>query len=467
MVLLAKPAVVIEDLDRYAKEWIRRHDRVTATTTIHSSFIPARGEGVELHDIRGNSYIDFTSFVGVCNLGYGSAVYPILDAMVEHFKKTGLAHVMNHDYRNIWATELRERLVKLTPGNHEKKVMDVTSGACAIETAIKLAYDTRPDRLHLLACWNGFHGRNGYALPLMGAKEVRTRDFPLAFPVTHIPFPHQENIGRDGEFSPAGKWESSVHYMRHVEEVVFPIRKEVNALVIELVQGEGGIYPADPEYLYPLFAFCKENDILLVVDEVQTGIGRTGKMFACDHYQFMPDIVPDIVTIAKGICAGLHIYGATIFDARLNFKELGRHSNTFGGNTLAIAAAMKTLDMVEERLRSVAKEAPHSAIEHLRVRLDHAVHAINAKCKTMRLANLRGMGWMLGVDVLKKDIRGYFDFDSGARDAIIACAENQREGVLLIGSGRSGIRLMPPVIADNTKVDEGLHRFENLPIWKG
>src|SRR3989344_1930974 len=190
--------------------------------------------------------------------------------------------------------------------------------------------------------------------------------------------------------------------MRHIEEVVFPIRNEVNALFIELVQGEGGIYPADPQYLYPLAAFCKENDILLIVDEVQTGFGRTGKMFACDHY---PLLNPDIVTVAKGICAGMHILGAAIFDASRDFKELGRHSNTFGGNDLAIAAAMKTIDMVETRLGWVAESAPYSAIEHFRVRLDHAMHAINAKCKHTRLANLRGMGWMLGFDVLDKHQR--------------------------------------------------------------
>ncbi|MBI2039375.1 MAG: aminotransferase class III-fold pyridoxal phosphate-dependent enzyme [Candidatus Niyogibacteria bacterium] len=454
MVLLAKAAL--------SEEWIGRAKKVLATTTIHSTFVPVRGEGVYLWDADGRRVMDFTSLVGVCNLGHGSYVQHIRDAVRAHEDKTGLSHTMTHDWVNRWAVELAEKLIAIAPGDYPKKVFFSNSGTEANEAALKLLLSARPEQTRFLVFPYAFHGRTFGSNALMGGRTIRTRFFPRPITAQAIPFPREKQRNTGNGVSQMERW-TPEHYMELVEEIVEPFHEEVNALFIEPEQGEGGMNPSELEFLLPLAYYCKERDIKIVDDEIQTGIGRAGKMLACEYF---PGFIPDIVTLAKSICAGTHVLGVTIFDARLDFTELGRHSNTFGGNSSACRAAFETIKSVEEILDRM-KGVIHSPITHLRKRLNDATKAINHKCAAkhyaMRLANLRGLGWMLGLDVFISDRNGSDVPDPHLRDQIVACAE--QNGLLLLGCGKSAIRFMPPIVITNDEIDEAMHIFENLPVW--
>ena len=429
---------------RTSEEWRTLAKRHLATTTIHSEFVPLTGEGVYITNPEGRVLIDFASFVGVCNLGHGSAINAIVDEVRAYEDATRLRHRMTNDWTNPWAVELAMLLEAVTPGNQPKKVFFSTSGTEANEAAIKLLLAARPNRPYFLACLGAFHGRTGNSNALMGAGYVRVRDYPRPFHTFFIPFPR----ATDAYPTPAS-------YMQRVEENDF-LRAGINGLIIELVQGEGGIYSANPEFLGALVEYCWENDIKIIVDEVQTGFGRTGTLFACEHYGFSPDIF----TFAKSICSGIHSLGATVFDAELDFDELGRHSNTNGGNGSACVAAMKTIELTRNYLASAEAQKNQP---FLRRRLETAANTLELRGRKTRLSNVRGLGWMLGADVCAQDIAGNYVPSAQMRDRVVACAE--QNGLILIGCGKAAIRFMPPIIITTEEIEKAMVIFENLPVW--
>lgn len=440
-----------------SKEIIFKSEKFLATTTVGSKFVPARGEGVYLFSADGHKVIDFTSFVGVCPFGYGSAVKRVRDAVRAHEDETGLSHTMTHDWHNEWSERLAEKLCEITPGNFPKKVFFSSTGSEANEAAVKLLLSARPERKYFMSFRNAFHGRTFGALPLMSGKTVRTRGFPASYPVIYFPFPSLKRVGSDAIDLRITTESYLENITRFFEEVVSP--KEINGAFIELVQGEGGINPAERSLLYPLLELLRGLDIKLIVDEIQTGFGRTGKMFACEHY----GVEPDIITLAKGISAGVHILGATVFNEKLDFTEKGRHSTTFGGNTSACVATMETIEYINGLLDVNKQMGREKMFED---RLERAVWSINNKSERIKLSQVRGYGWMLGVDVLTTEKYRVIGGAFGARDRIVNSAEEN--GLLLIGCGNSspGIRFMPPIIISPKEVDDAMKVFENLPIWK-
>jgi len=428
------------------RDVILKSEELLARTTVDSKFVPEKGNKSCLFDKDGKKVVDFTSFVGVCNLGYGINIERIRKSVRKHEDETGLCHVMTHDWHNEWASSLAEKLCEITPGNFRKKVFFSSTGAEANEAAVKLLLAARPERKYFIAFNNAFHGRTLGVLPLMSGKLARTKRFPVPYPVIHFPFPQSKKNDSgavDLSMTPERYIES---IMRYFETVVSP--EEINGAFVELVQGEGGINPAEVQFLGPLLELFKTFDIKLVVDEVQTGFGRTGKMFACEHY----DVVPDVITLAKGIAAGVGVLGATVFNSELDFKEKGRHSNTFGGNSSACVAALENIEIVKEILVDGDRQ------RRFFFEVEEAIRFINIKSRGIKLSMVRGMGWMLGFDVLVNE-----KYSVDAANEIIECAEEN--GILLIGCGKSAIRFMPPITIANDEVSLAMSFFKNLSVW--
>ena len=418
-----------------AQEVLKRAANIYATTTVHSKFVPSathRAHGAWIYDADRNQFLDFCSGVGVSNCGYGNR--HIEGAMIRHIIRTGRLQYIHHDFHNPESVTLAEALSaeldRAVGRNNNYKIFLCNSGTEANEAGLKLALAARPERKKIMAAVNGFHGRTLGSLSLM-TKTAHIRDYPRSFKVFNFPFPRlgdQENIKgfyRHLEYMEQHRWAD-----------------EYNSCVLELVQGEGGIYQADPQALKDLQDFCQQHWVLLHIDEVQTGFGRTGKMFAIEHYPFLN---PAIVTFAKSIANGYPV-GAVAFARWLDWPEHGRHSNTFGGNALGAVAALATMDFIKNK-NLAGRAAELGEI------LNGGLEYLAAKFKS-RVANVRGLGLMRAIDFL--DYGG--QLSSKFRDEVVE--EAYHHGLILIGAGEAAIRLMPPLVIKKDELTQGLVRLE-------
>jgi 4-aminobutyrate aminotransferase len=322
--------------------------------------------------------------------------------------------------------QLAERLSKLAPMKGPHKVYYGNSGTEAVEAALKLSrYHTK--RPHIIAFYNAFHGRTMGALTLTASKPQQRRRFmPMASGVTHVPYPHpfRRPEGTDAK-------EYAIGCARFIEEKVFKTSvppEEVAAIFLEPIQGEGGYVAAPTEFLQEIRAICDRHGILMVCDEVQSGCGRTGKMWAIQH----SGVEPDIICSAKGIASGMPL-GVMMSKAEIMDWVPGSHASTFGGNPVCIAAALATLDILEHE--AIANSATVGAfmLERMKSWVD----------KYEIVGDVRGRGLMLGVEIVRdkksKAIAGK------ERDRIVdqLCFER---GLLLLGCGETTIRISPPLI---------------------
>lgn len=411
--------------------------RYSATTTqLFDDFIVLdKGGGcwilASLEDGPARLFLDFTASIGVNVLGYGNShLQDALHAQIDR----GVIHFSDNDWRTAAATELKEKLVGLTPGDFPKKVFLANSGTEAVEAAIKLVLAARPAGRGFLCFEGGFHGRTGYSLSLTSSKPVQTKGFPQGVPLVFcLSFPD-----RDAPGYRFAKYQGAVlPFLDHLVST-WPIR----AFVFELIQGEGGIRVADPEAINFLVRFLRERGVLLVADEIQTGIGRTGKLFACEHYE----LVPDIITLAKALGGGLPI-GATIFRADLDFDQPGRHSNTFGGNTLAVTAASTVLDIVSQE-SFLARVQELGAL--LAQRLSQLTEELSGGGIRLRPG---GIGLMQRLDFRDRGGKPL----PNLRDKITRRA--LEKGLLVLPAGAAAIRFMPPLAISRDELLLGLALF--------
>lgn len=405
---------------------------------------------VIVHDVDNNDYLDFFAGAGTSNLGYS---HPLVRQSVASQLYKGAWQFDEGVMPNPLAVKLRKKLSELSPGDFDKKVFLCNSGTEANEAALKLVFNKRPDRKRIIAFEGAFHGRTGYSLPLMGSKSVHTRHFPLAYPVHHFPFPSYKGA-LDSLFGQIGS--------------VIPI-EDVNAVILELIQGEGGINVADFDEIQQLVSWCKENDIYLIVDEVQTGMGRTGKIFASEHYK----LEPDIITLAKALSNGAAPCGATIIRADLDFTEKGRHANTNGGNMIACSAALAVLSFLEESpelLRNVTSLGKYlrDCLKGLAIVMDTRFYILKpiwvSRSKRLPLiSNVRGRGLMCGVDII---VDGWVDKIGEkvalerARDQVVD--ECFRYGLIIEGAGKHGIRFTPPLVISKKHIDTAVSIFTKV-----
>jgi 4-aminobutyrate aminotransferase len=337
---------------------------------------------------------------------------------------------------------LAKKLDEIVPVPSPTKTHFANSGTEAVETALKLAMHAT-GREKFIAFFNSFHGRTLGSLSLTSSRSAQRLGFKRqALDVIHVPFPNEfRNPFNPAECGDGGAGQGALNWITERLFKTTTPPEEVAAIVVEAVQGEGGYVPAPKDFLKGLRRICDEHGMLLIVDEVQSGMGRTGKMFACEYY----DVQPDIVTIAKGIGSGLPI-GACVARADLMDWKPGAHASTFGGNPVCIAAALKTIELLQNGLVKNSAEVGaylKSGLERLQEKYD---------C----IGDVRGMGLMLGVEFVTD--RNSNTPDAALRDRIeIACFER---GMIVLGAGANTIRWSPPLIITKENIDVALEIFD-------
>ena len=397
-------------------------------------FVMDHGKGVLVWDADGKRYLDFAAGIAVNSTGH---FYPeVVAAITEQAQK--FIHISSDFYHEKWI-QLAEKLDEISPFHLPAISFMANSGSEAVESALKLAkYHT--ERSQFIAFLGGFHGRTAGSLTMTASKLIYHRSFyPLMNGVTHVPFPNpyrpllQMNEGENAGDA----------VIRYMEEVVFHKLvppTEVAGILIEPVQGEGGyIYPPD-DFLPALRQLCDKYEILLIADEVQSGMGRTGKWWAVDHY----DVEPDILCIAKGIASGVPM-GVMTAKAELMTWPSGSHGNTFGGNPLACAAALKTIELIETQYLANTQKMGELALEILRdLQKEHA-----------SIGDVRGKGLMIGIEFVEdKDTKKpAVDLRNEIVDLCFS------KGLLTLGCGDSTIRITPPLCVSEQEIREGLEIF--------
>lgn len=385
-----------------------------------------RGSGCVIQDVDGNLFLDFTAGIAVTNTGH---CHPEVVAAIKD-QSEKLLHMSGTDFYYRPQIDLAEKLAKLAPGPTPKKVFFCNSGAEALEGALKLArWHTKRNRA--VAFFGAFHGRTYGAMSLSGSKLVHRRGFsPLVPDIHHVNFPRQCPEG--------GICREKCRLVADIEDTIFRRTcppEEVAAIFIEPIQGEGGYHPVPEGCLPALRALCDKHGILLVVDEVQSGMGRTGKMFAVEHY----GIEPDIVCSAKGIASGMPL-GAIIAKANVMDWPPGSHASTFGGNPVACRAALATIDLLEREYMANATARG----EQLRAGLRQLA------TKHTGLSGVRGLGLMTAVDLPS----------AAMREKVIQGAFHR--GLLLLGCGETAIRFCPPLCVTAAQVETCLEVLDSV-----
>ncbi len=358
-----------------------------------------RGQGATLWDADGNAYIDCTSGHGVANLGHA---HPKVAAAIAEQAATLIT--LFETFPNDKRAALMEKLTAFTPGL--ERVFFCNSGAESVEAALKFAR-LSTGRSGVVATMRGFHGRTMGALSATWNKKYRGAFEPLVPDFCHVPY-------------------------NNIEALDQAVTGQIGAVILEVVQGEGGVYPAEPGYLEAARRICSERGALLIVDEVQTGFGRTGKFFAYQH----SDITPDLLCCAKSLAGGLPM-GAVLIGPAVQNLAPGMHSSTFGGNPLACAAALAAVTAIEEeRLCEQAAEKGAYLMERLQ-----AIESVNVR-------EVRGLGLMIGIELKQK-----------VAPSLKALQEKR---ILALNAGMTVIRLLPPLVISYEQLDQVASALEEV-----
>jgi 4-aminobutyrate aminotransferase len=419
-----------------AKEVIARDAQLVSPSYTRGYPLVAKiGRGAMVEDVDGNVFLDFAAGIAVVSTGH---CHP---RVVEAIQKQAaeLIHISCTDFYYQGIVDLAARLSAIAPGREAKKVYFGNSGTEAVEAAIKLArYHTRRDKI--IAFHGCFHGRTLGALSLTASKAVQRKGFgALLAGVFHIPYPNSYRCPY-GNPSPCTCVESAAFLEREVfKRLADP--EEVAAVFIEPIQGEGGYIPAPKEFFQELQRICRKHGILLVCDEVQSGMGRTGKWWASEH----SGIEPDILCVAKGIASGMPL-SATIARASLMDWKPGAHASTFGGNPVSVAAALATMDLLESRYIENARRVGESLMKRM----------ADWPARHRMVGDVRGKGLMIGVEMVRDQKTKERAGD--VRDAIVDRAFEK--GLLLLGAGENTIRIAPPLVIDEEQADFAARTLE-------
>jgi 4-aminobutyrate aminotransferase len=431
------PRVVVPPPGPKARAIIARDARWTSTSYIKEyPLVVARGAGAMVEDVDGNRFLDFMAGIAVASTGHAhpTVVRAVQDAAARFL------HICGTDFYYEPMAALCERLATIAPGPSKKRVFLSNSGTEAVEGAIKLArFATR--RTDLVAFKGAFHGRTMGALSLTSSKVKQRAGFGPFLPgVHHVAYanPYRCECSRNCppcDLSCAGAIEEL--FRRQVSP------SDVAAIFVEPVQGEGGYIIPPAGFLRALRDLCDRHGILLVFDEIQSGIGRTGKMFAAEHF----GVEPDILLSAKGLASGMPL-GAIIARESIMTWEPGSHGSTFGGNPVCCAAALATLDVVEGGLVDNARVMGERLLAGARTLMAH--HGC--------VGDVRGLGLMIGVELVT---------DRATREPAPDLARNAElrafeRGLLVLGCGQSTIRLAPPLSIDATDMDIGLRILDEV-----
>jgi 4-aminobutyrate aminotransferase len=418
-----------------AAEIIERDRRVLSPSyTRGYPLVVRRGEGAIVEDVDGNRFLDFNAGIAVVATGHA---HPKVVAAIQR-QAAEFLHMSGTDFYYENMVRLAEKLAALTPGGVDRRVYFGNSGTEAIEAAIKMArYHSGRDKF--IAFLGGFHGRTMGALSLTGSKVIQRRGFGPMLPVQHVPYAYCYRCAYGKEPSTC-----NVECVKVIEERLFQTilpADEVAAIVVEPVQGEGGYLVPPAKFHEELRRLADKYGVLLIHDEVQSGMGRTGRMFASEHF----GVAPDIVTLAKGIASGMPL-AATIARTEVMNWPPGAHASTFGGNPVSISAALATIELLEEGL-----------IENARVIGDHMMARMRDWPQRFAcVGDVRGLGLMIGFELVRDQHTK--ERAPEIRDRIEEMAFER--GLLILGAGKNSIRLCPPLVINRDQADYAVDTLE-------
>ena len=402
---------------------------VSPSYTRDYPFVIARGDRAVVEDVDGNRFIDCAAGIAVNSTGVSHP--EVVKAITDQAQK--FIHMSGTDFYYEPQVRLAEELASLVPIGGDVRTFFGNSGTEATEASLKMTrYATK--RQGIIAFLGAFHGRSMGALALTASKAIQRRGFAPFMPgVYHAPYPDTYRF--DGTADQCA--EASLSYIRDQIMVHLIAPDEIAAIVVEPIQGEGGYLVPPKAFLQGLRELATEHGIALVCDEVQSGMGRTGKMFALEHF----GIQADVVNIAKGIASGLPL-GVTCARAELMAWPPGAHASTFGGNPVACAAALTTIRLLKEQY--IANAAAVGA--HLMDGLQ------DLQKKHQMIGDIRGMGLMIGIELVKDRLTKQRATD--ARNAVVQAMF--RRGILVLGAGRNAVRLAPPLVLSKDQADSVL-----------
>ena len=419
-----------------AKAIIERDTRVISTSyTRGYPLVVESASGAMVQDVDGNRFLDFSAGIAVVATGH---CHPRVVAAIQK-QAARLIHMSGTDFYYEELAALAEKLDEIAPGDVPRRVSFGNSGAEAVEGAIKLArYATGRDKI--IAFFGSFHGRTMGALSLTSRKAVqRARFGPLIPGVIHAPYPYCYRC-------PYGQTPGicAVECVKHIEDTLLQTiapAGETAAIVVEPVQGEGGYVVPPQKFFDELARVASQNGILLVFDEVQSGMGRTGKMWAAEHF----GMVPDIFTVAKGIASGMPL-GATVARADLMTWPPGAHASTFGGNPVSCAAALVTIELLQRELVENAGAMGAYLMERMR----------QWPARFPMVGDVRGLGLMLGIEMVRDQATK--EKAAAWRDRVVTLAFER--GLLVLGAGDNTLRLCPPLVITRDQCDFALDTLE-------
>jgi 4-aminobutyrate aminotransferase len=412
----------------------RDHQVLSPSYTRGYPLVVKRGEGAILEDVDGNRFLDFNA--GIAVVAAGHAHPRVVEAVQKQAAE--FLHMSGTDFYYENMVQLAEKLARLMPGGPDRRVYFGNSGTEAVEAAIKLArYHSGRDKF--IAFLGGFHGRTMGSLSLTGSKIAQRRHFGPMLPVQHVPYAYCYRCAY-------GKHPDTcnVECVKVIEDQLFKTilpAEEVAAIVVEPIQGEGGYLVPPAKFHEELRRLADKHGILLIHDEVQSGMGRTGRMLASEHF----GVTPDIVTLAKGIASGMPL-GATIAKAEIMNWTPGAHASTFGGNPVSCAAALATLELLEESL-----------VENAAAMGDYILNRMRDWTRRFRyVGDVRGKGLMIGFElVLDKETR---ERAPEHRNTLEMLAFER--GLLILGCGQNSIRLCPPLVITRDQADFAVDTLE-------
>src|ERR1700722_4055348 len=423
------PHLITEVPGPKARKLVERdHHVVSPSYTRDYPLVVKSGQGATVNDVDGNKFLDFAAGIAVVSTGH---CHPDVVAAIQK-QAAELIHMSGTDFYYSNLVELAEKLASIAPGSEAKRVYFGNSGAEAIEAAIKLVkFHTKRDKL--IAFHGAFHGRTMGALSLTASRAVQRKGFgTLLSGVFHMPFPdtYRGTYGVRPECA-------STDCLNYLEKELFRRRvdpEEVAAIFIEPIQGEGGYLPAPADFLQGLERICRKHGIMLVADEVQSGMGRTGKWWAVDH----AGVEPDIICTAKGIASGFPL-GAIIARASVMDWTPGAHASTFGGNPVCIAASLATISLLEREYMANA------------TRMGEFIFTRTADWRERHkiVGDIRGKGLMIGIEIVRDQKTK--ERAPELRNRIVEMAFHK--GLLILGAGKNALRLAPPLMIDEEQAE--------------
>lgn len=422
-----------------AAEFIQRDNKVISPSyTRDYPFVMSHGHGSEVWDVDGERYLDFTSGIAVNATGH---THPkVVQAIQDQAEK--FIHMAGTDFYYQVQIELGEKLAEIAPFEEPACTFFCNSGTEAVEAAIKLAR-VATGRQQFIGFLKGFHGRTMGSLSFTASKRIQREGyFPKMPGVTHVPYPDP--------FRPILNMDGYTDYgdriIDHIEQLIFQTLvspEEIAGILVEPMQGEGGYVVPTPHFFPRLRELCDAYGILLIVDEVQTGIGRTGKWWGIEHF----GVEPDIVCSAKGIASGMPLGAIIARKSLMSRWTPGSHGNTFGGNPISCAAALATLDLIEGGMMHNAAEMG----EYIMTALEEMMP------RHPSMAQIRGKGLFIGVE-LTQGAKTRHAYAKALRDDFLHQAYDEK--LLLLGCGVSSIRVIPALNVEKPEVDEALAIFD-------